>query len=99
LKLVILIKGKKLDIENFTGCGKVSISGYIDKIIFINQNLERRVRHVENKCIIELIGKDLEIITKAKDMRIITGDVSKLLTYDTHGRLGTVQDLTSLEFV
>jgi hypothetical protein len=98
MKVVTLIKGKKLGVEHFWDCEKVSIKGNIDMMIFINENLQRRIRHVDDKCAIELFGKNLEIVTRSKDMITISGDVVKYFIYDNRGRLGVIHYLSPSEF-
>jgi len=98
MKLVVLVKGKKLDVERFWECEKFAVKGYIDLIIFINQNLERKIRHIDGKCIIEFFGKDLELVTRSKDIITITGDIVKIFTYDKHGRLGLIHYITPSDF-
>lgn len=98
MKLVILVKGKKLDVEHFWECEKIAVKGYIDLIIFINQELFRHLKHVDGKCIIEFFGKDLELVTKTKDMITISGDVVKFFTYDKHGRLGQIVYINPSDF-
>ena len=98
MKIVAIAKGKKLDIEHFWDCEKVSIKGKIDIIIFINENLQRRIRHLYDKCVVELFGKDMEIVTRGKDMIVIAGNVVKYFVYDDRGRLGVIHYLTPSEF-
>ncbi len=96
MKVVTIVKGKKLDVEHF--CEKVSIKGNLDIMIFINKNLQRRIRHLDGKRIVELYGKDVEIVTRGKDMVVISGDVVKYFIYDDRGRLGVIHYLTPSEF-
>jgi predicted RNase H-like nuclease len=98
MKVVTLIKGKKLSVEHFLCYEKVSIKGNVDMMIFINENLQRRIRHLDDKCIVELFGKDMEIVTRGKDIVVITGNVVKYFIYDRQGRLGVIHYLTPSEF-
>jgi len=98
MKVVTLIKGKKLSVEHFLCCEKVSIKGNMDMMIFINENLQRRIRHLDNKCVVELFGKGMEIVTRGKNMVVITGNVIKYFFYDDRGRLGVIHYLTPSEF-
>jgi len=98
MKVVTLIKGKKLSVEHFLCCEKVSIKGNMDMMIFINENLQRRIRHLDNKCVVELFGKGMEIVTRGKNMVVITGNVIKYFVYDDRGRLGVIHYLTPSEF-
>ena len=98
MKVVTLIKGKKLSVEHFLCCEKVSIKGNMNMMIFINENLQRRIRHLDDKCIVELFGKDMEIVTRSKDMITDTGNVVKYVVYDNHGRLGVIHYLTPSDF-
>ena len=70
----------------------------MDMMIFINENLQRRIRHLDDKCVVELFGKDMEIVTRSKDMVVITGNVVKYFIYDRQGRLGVIHYLTPSEF-
>jgi len=98
MKVIVIVKGKRLDIEHFWCCEKVSVKGVVKLVTFIDQNLNRHIRHVEDKCIIDFFGKDLELVTKSRDMLVLSGDVTKYFIYDKHGRIGVIHYLTPSEF-
>ncbi len=98
MKVIAIVKGRKLDVERFWDCEKVSIKGKIGMMILINENLERRIRHLDGNRIVELFGKDIEIVTRGKDTIVITGNVVKYFIYDNNGRLGVIHYLTPSEF-
>jgi len=98
VKAIAITKGRKLNVEHFWDCEKVSIKGKIDMMIFINKNLQRRIRHLDGNRIVELFGKNLEIVTRGKDVIVVSGDVIKYFIYDRQGRLGVIHYLTPSEF-
>ena len=96
MKLIVIVKGNKLGVtEHF--CDRVSVSGDIDMVFFINQSFERIIRPINANRTITLLGKGLELITHSRDMVVLDGDIDTYLIRDGE-YIPIVHPLTEKDF-
>jgi len=98
MKIIAIIRGDKLHIEE-NYWDKISIKGDLDKVYFVNEGLNRRIRPIEHEGIIEFYGDKLELVINTNEFIMISGDVKKYYIYNKEGKLGVIHNLTPRDFI
>ena len=98
MKVFVIVRGKGLNVEE-NYWDKISVKGDIDKVYFINEKLDRKIRPIEEKSIIEFYGDKLELVINTKEFIAISGDVTKYYIYNKDGKLGVIHNLSPRDFI